>query len=339
MALSDLLEHMGRVFGNVTTKMTLNSFLASLPALLGITGFVVYQLLRSNLAGDPIIQEILKKLRQQNPDAAARYDKLKGRALENQLKHDQALQNLISQQDFVLLQQTLRHRFIISLVVYGITTLLFLVGVFLFYRTVMTPKRLVLGDWTIQSVEPGAGGRAVDLDELVIGWKADGEPEDVIIYLENVQTSRRSIEMKTSSHQQKITISPRSYSACLADRNLRGRNRIRVVCQTSKETFKSKESDLLVGIQVLAFHDAEKNAVRIAAMIDQSAIQFYQFEAKAIVWTSGKPPQILEYGGKSIASVGTFPVEQQEGIRWDTLKVHYFGPDEPFIVRTKNGLD
>ena len=319
--------------------MTLNSFLASLPALLGITGFVVYQILKSNVAGDPIVQEILKKLRQQNPDAAARYDRLKGRALENQLKHDRLLQSVISRQDFILLQQTLKHRFIISLVVYGITTILFLVGVFLFYRTVTAPKRLTLTDWTIQSAEPSAGGRAVDLDELVIGWKADGEPEDVTIYLENVQTGRRSTEMRTSSHQQKITMPPRNYSACLADRSLRGKNRIRAVCQASKETFKSLETDLLVGIQVLAFHDAEKNAVRIAALIDQSAIQFYQFDAKAIVWTSGKPPQILEYGSKSIASVGTFPVEPQGDISWDTLKVHYFGPDESFIVRTKNGLD
>jgi hypothetical protein len=44
------------------------SFLASLPALLGFCGFIVYQLLGSRAKGEPITQKIVEKLRR---DASA----------------------------------------------------------------------------------------------------------------------------------------------------------------------------------------------------------------------------------------------------------------------------
>lgn len=319
--------------------MTLNAFLASLPAILAITGFAIYQILRSNVTADPVVKEVLKKLRQRDPHAATRIESLKGKALEDQLKQHGVLRASISQQDFQLLQQTLRHRLIISLVVYGTTTILFLVGVYLFFMTVTRPKPLSMSDWTIQSVQTEAAGRAVDLDDLVVAWKADGRPEDVTLFLENTQTGKRSTEMRTASHQGSLIFSRPDYAACLSDRSVHGRNRIRAVCQAKDAMFQSSDVDLLVGIKVLAFHDVESNAVRIAAMIDNSAIPFYSFNAKVLVWTAGNPPEVMDFGSNAISSVGAFPITQSTAIRWETMKVHYLGPDEPAVVRTKVGLD
>jgi hypothetical protein len=318
--------------------MTLNAFLASLPSLLAITGFVIYQMLRSNIAADPIVRDVLTKVRKNSPDTAARFSALKGKDLENALKRDNKLREIISQQDSEILQKTLDHRLFLSLVVYVLTAILFVAGAVFFLKTLNAPTPLLLTDCLIQSTNPAAGGKSVDLDAIEVAWKADGEPEDVTVYLENVQTLRRSAEMRTNSRQRRITFAPKDYSDCLADRSLHGKNRIRAVCQGLKKSFNSDEVDLLIGIQILTFFDSEKNSVCIAAMIDNSAIPFYAFDARAVVWTFGNPPQLLTFGGTNIVSVGRFPVGLQSNIRWDTLRVHYLGPDNSDIIRTKVGL-
>ncbi|GFD71367.1 hypothetical protein KUL113_07870 [Tenacibaculum sp. KUL113] len=47
--------------------MSIYSFLASLPALLGILGFVIYQVTQSQGKGDAVTSKIVEKLRIDQP--------------------------------------------------------------------------------------------------------------------------------------------------------------------------------------------------------------------------------------------------------------------------------
>jgi len=312
--------------------MTINAFLSSLPAILGLTGFIVLWLLRNNSKGDATTRQILDKVRRDAPEVARHFEGLKGKQLERVILNDQALQGVLSDADNKLLRQALMQQFILSLVVYVLCAGLFCFGVVMFLRQISMPPKLKVSGFGMESTSELAKGKAVDLDDIVVTWKAEGTAEDVLVYMENVQTSRRSAELRTSSAQQRLIFPRDSFRPCLTDRAAGRSNRVRIVCQAKEAIFQSSDFDLLVGINIWGFYDEEKSSVRLAAMIDHSLVQGYQFEAKAMVWTKGPSPQILTFGGP-MRGQGDFRVEQPQTIRWDTLQIVYLGPDDSSVIR------
>jgi hypothetical protein len=248
------------------------------------------------------------------------------------IREDQALQRVLSSEDSQLLKQALSQQFILSLVVYLLCAGLFCFGVIMFLRQLSLPPKLKIGSFGLESVSVLARGRAVDLDDLTVTWKAEGTAEDVVMYLENVQTSRRSAELRSSSAQQRLVFPRETFRTCLIERSPGRSNRVRVVCQAKEAIFQSVDFDLLVGVNIWGFFDEQKSAVRLAAMIDHTLVQGYAFEAKAMVWTKGPSPQVLTYGGV-VRGQAEFPVRQPETVRWDTLEIVYFGPEDSSAVR------
>lgn len=67
-------------------------------------------------------------------------------------------------------------------------------------------------------------------------------------------------------------------------------------------------------------------------MIDHTLVQEYAFEAKVTIWTKPPEPRLLTLGG-AMRGQGEFPVEHPETIRWGTMGIIYFGPDDPSVIR------
>src|SRR5271157_1203938 len=156
--------------------MSLYSFLASLPAILALVGFVIYLFIGRNRQGDAVTKKIVDKIRVAAPEETKKYEGLRGRQIEQAIKADQGIRKIITEGDLKLLEQALKQQFIENLVVYGICGAIFCLG-------------------------------------------------------------------------------------------------------------------------VIGFYDSDRRAIRLAAMIDQILIQDYVFEAKALVWTKGSPPEVLSFGG------------------------------------------
>ncbi|MEO6786804.1 MAG: hypothetical protein ABI318_11785, partial [Chthoniobacteraceae bacterium] len=93
--------------------MTTNAFLSSLPAILGLTGFIVLWFLRNNSRGDATTRQILDKVRRDAPEVARHFEGLKGKQLENVILKDQALKGVLSEADNQLLRQAISQQFIL----------------------------------------------------------------------------------------------------------------------------------------------------------------------------------------------------------------------------------
>lgn len=107
--------------------------LASLPALLGVTGFVIYYLLRRGHVGDPVTLKIIERLRREWPDRLSTAGgRLSPVHLARLIEQDATLREAISEQDFKLLHTALRQQFLRSVVVYVLCGVLFLSGVALY---------------------------------------------------------------------------------------------------------------------------------------------------------------------------------------------------------------
>jgi|SRR5208282_1264529 len=239
-----------------------------------------------------------------------------------------------SKGDLRLLEQALKQQFIQNLVVYGLCAVIFCFGVILFFLQAWRPQPLGVNEIRAESTNPIANGKAIDLDDLKVSWKASGEPDDLKVYLENVQTGRQSNILNSSSTDQSIVFNRESYQEVLNERRAGGRNRLRVICQGRKSLFKSDAFDLMVGVTILGFYDPDHRAIRLSAMIDQSLVQDFVFDAKALVWTRDSPPELLSFGGV-IHGMQDFVVDDPEKIKWDTLKIIYLGPEDPSIIRTQ----
>jgi hypothetical protein len=311
--------------------MTTTAFLSSLPAILGLTGFIVVSFLRHNSRGNATTRQILDKVRRDAPDVARSFQGLSGKQFEKVILEDQAIKRVLGKRDYEILREALRQQFILSLVVYFICAALVCFGVLMFLRQISLPPKLEINAIGLASDNETAKGKAVDLDDLQVTWKFAGTPEDVVIYLENAQTNRRSAELRTSSTHERLIFARDMFRPCLLERAPGRSNRIRVVCQAKHAVFRSDEFDLWVGINIWGFYDQEKRSVRLTAMIDHTLVQEYPFEAKVTVWTK-EPAKLLTFGG-TMRGMGDYPVENPEIIRWETMGIIYLGPGDQTLVR------
>ena len=307
---------------------SIRGFLSSLPAILGLTGFVVFQLLRSTGSGDPIVLRITQKLRNAVPSKLPRR-KLTAEQLQNLLDKDNALKQLVSEQDFRLLRQVLRQQFIISMLVYVICAILLVSGIWLYLKQA---NRLDLESIVVQSANPNAGGLAVDIDDLAISWKSNGTPEEIDTYLQNVETGSESTHLKVQSSANKVVFCRRDYVHVLSNRAKGGSNRIEAVLQGRSQAFTSKGIALQVGIRIVVIAFPEK--VTVAAMIDNHRIDYYSFEAKVLLPFKDPALKPVVLGDEMKYGKTDFPVANLAAVDWNAARIVYFNPDDQRIVRT-----
>jgi hypothetical protein len=312
-------------------------FLSSLPALLGLTGFVVYYFLVRNRAGDQITLDIVGKLRREAPGRLPEgADRLDSGALARLIEGDANIRAKVSEQDFQLLRDALRQQFVTSLTVYLTCGVIFLAGVALFVYMSIQPTPVSMSSISVESVAADAQGLSVDLDQLRVRWLSSGDREDVAIALEEMDTQRRTASKNVSSGEGQAVFSPDDYKPILRDRSRGGQNRMRAVIQTNKHTYLSPEFALRVGITILAVH-IDPLRIKIAGMIDSRMIDFYDFEAKLVVWAraAGQPSAPVTYGGQIKYGHNDFALDPGLEYDWSTVKLVYFGPDDRRIVRNE----
>lgn len=308
--------------------MDVSAFLAGLPALLGFTGFVIYQILQRSGSSNPIVADIVGKLRKEAPERFP--DKrLRAAQVERLLAHDSNLRHAITDQDFVLLKKVLNQQFWTALLIYLICAGLFVFGVVSFLKEA---NRTKVADITVES---RAGGEPVDLDPLVVRWKSDGEAQLLTAYLENIQTGQRSRAFQVHSVDRSVTFCTADYSQILAVRSHGGRNRVRAVLESQSQTFASREINLLVGIVLLLVATPEKTT--LAATIDHTLVQGYQYEAKVLLHKKSDG-DLVSLGG-DITSKQDFNVAAPSSIDWTLTKVVYLGPDDQKTIRPKFIID
>lgn len=315
--------------------MTPYAFLAAIPALLAISGFVIFHLIGAHRQSNQIVQSIVGKLRQTSPDQASALEGLTARQVSTKLRLDDHFRSLVSNQDFELLQTVTRHEFIKSLVVYGLIALLFLISIVAFVYLQTRPERIQLGLWSLESDHPDANGLAVDLDPLVLRWQAKGPQEEMDVFLENVQTRRRTESVRTTTTEQRAVFSREACRVLLDNRSVHGRNRVKAVARLKNTSFESQELPLMVGIKVMALADQERSQVILFAGIDNSRIDGYSFEAKVLAYRRPATDGPQTWGGEVRNGRENFPIENFATVRWDTAKVIYFGPDDRRLIRTE----
>jgi hypothetical protein len=151
-----------------------------------------------------------------------------------------------------LLRHALRQQFVTSIVVYAACGLIFLAGIGLYAYRSSRPTPLSLSSITAESTDPAAERLPVDLDSPQVRWSSQGDPEDIEVALEQMDTQRRTGAKTVHSTEGQVIFQPDEYNGTLKDRDHGGQNRFRVVIQTAKQAFLSPEFNMRVGTPILA---------------------------------------------------------------------------------------
>ncbi len=160
--------------------MDVNGFLAGLPALLGIVGFIVYQILQHFGRPNAVVSAIVEKLRLAAPERVPD-QRLTAISVDRLLRRDDGLRRIISEQDFALLKKVLNQQFVTALVVYVLCGGLCIFGVLQYVKQQNATKVTGIG-----VLGPGGEHTLVDLDPLTVNWKSEGDRQRLRVYLENV---------------------------------------------------------------------------------------------------------------------------------------------------------
>ena len=309
------------------------SFLATLPALLGLTGFVIYQLTRQNAAGDQITRDIVGKLRAQGgselPETAVQF---KPAELAKAIAENAHLRAHVAEQDFELLRDTLRRQFITNLVVYGLCGLLFLAGVGLFVWTTFGPHPPQLSN--LQIVGAGASPAPVDTQPVAIQWTKSGDDQDITVTLINPASGTQTSAFPARAGDGRLIVQPDQLTAVLTNRGVGESNTLRAVAQTRQASFWSTPAPLAVGITVEAIKFDEER-IRIVPLIDNNIVPDWPFEARLLVYTAGRDPGPVSFGGNLVAGSDTVRPDPNTRYDWSTAKLAFIGPGDPRMVLTK----
>ena len=312
------------------------NFLAALPALLALAGFVLYQMLGAHRAGDEVTRRIVEKLRRDAP-AETPDRRLNAKQVEHLVGSQQNLARIVGEQDFRLLQQALRQQFLISALVYVISIAFCAWSVYLFVHQVPPLKDLRMEHIVLSDRETEAGGLAVDVDPLSVTWEAQGDREDVKVFLENVNTGGRTNPEAASSSETMIAFSPDAYHALLLQRQRGSSNRLRAVIQTRTSSFKSEPTDVMVGFVILTL--ADRTGVDVAAMIDNTRIAFYSFQAKVMIPAVDPAKRDLVIGPTIAYYFDKVGIDEPGSFDWSDVRAVYLGPDDRRLVRCQYLID
>lgn len=218
----------------------------------------------------------------------------------------------------------------------AVIVLVLLLGRFIYIEASPAQQGHHVSAFHLESTSRQAQGLAVDTDTLRLSWSSEGEPQDIQAALESVQTGRTTLWQNVSTEERELLFTPAVYHDVLAERDLGAFNRLRAVLRLKGQTVRSREFRVHVGFTVLVFVNADSGMMCFSALIDNSAIPDYSFEARA--WARN-PTRALSFGGRIHTPKTCYPIENMPDIRWDDMRVQYFGPDDARLARTMTLVD
>jgi hypothetical protein len=315
----------------------MTNFLSSLPAILGIIGFVIYFLLKKSVTRDPIISSIIDKVRKESPEISHSLEGLDNKQKERLLKSDIKFRNALSQDELRVLDNAMHRQFKTIIFVYSLCGFLLLTGIGLYIYQLSKPKVLGIDNIQIQDTDSTARKILVDLDPVTVTWTTSGRDEEVYVALENAATGQQTKKIRVQASEGKVVFPSDpydNYEKILNERHPLQSNRVRAIIFGNKETFKSKEFEIKVGVRLLCLVSAN-GKIEFLATIDNRQIDSYHYLPKLALFRnkSFSNPVILE--GRELAPEHFFVVQHPETINPKNYILTYSNPQDDRIVRSE----
>lgn len=261
----------------------MNSFLLSLPAILGVTVYVIYLFIRKSIAEDPTVSKIIDKLEFKESNFAERWTNLTPKQKTGLLKDDNEIRERISTKDRQILDKIITQHYRTNIFVYALCAILVIVGVYLFIK----PKELVIGGISLLNGHVSPKEILVDIDPVIVTWTYSGVNEEVNVTLENIQTGKETKPIRALASDSKVIFRPNPYDnfeKILSERTPNETNRVRAIIRSKNGTFQSDSYDIKVGVTVICYPE-QPNKLIFNAIVDQRIVDNFHFSPSIALFT------------------------------------------------------
>ena len=319
--------------------MDVIGLLKTFPAILGLAGLFAYLWYGQAKVGGKLFQNIVTKLRRQPHLQIKDYETLSPARVKSLAEADKAIKDAVNDQDWRLLELLVKRQHSLTMAALLVSAALVGLSIWLISR----PAPLSISPRVLSNPVKRAEGTLVDVDPILAEWTSDGPAERVSVFLENVDTGRRSVKKEVASDARSVTFSPEDFKEALGNRQHHGSNRLRSVTAWSHGTATSELADVAVGLivevllNVLAIIDgkAEKRNL-IVTTIDgstQNMPRKYCFSGDLILRDVQRHPVVMPLG--TICNDGDgVNLGDKVQIDWSArIGFVYNGPDDPKLVR------
>lgn len=310
-------------------------FLAGMPAVLGLGGYVTYHLSRLHSQASPILKTIVDIIKQRGASLPELDNRLTAKHVFTLLENNPELRRTLDKKDYALLESVMKRdeRSHIFAIIGLVIALLMSFGAYAYIQT-LKPK---IVSASISSALDNS--KANTIDDLIINWTHSGENEPFTLHVfnANVPESKIKKQIMASDHTIRLNASELKF---LWPHPTLGQNIPLRVEFSNDNSYKSfGPFDISTSLEIMYFVDGRHLTVASMNGQEPDTIIPHSFQAKCLAWpkkaTNGKAePYSLDLNISNGKADGFFPSNFDPDP--STLKCVYFGSLPAELVRYLN---
>lgn len=310
------------------------------PIILGSVVFVIKEFLKYSKQSDPIIQPILRKIKVNIPDVYSYYEEKNQGENISLLSQNIKVKETLTNKELEILENTLKRQSLSNLYIISISSLLLIIGLFLYSNQLNRPEPFNIDNIYIQNTDSLSTNILVDLDPIEATWTSTGLDEEVYAVLENVKTGQQSERIRVQASEGKVVFESNkydNYDGILDNRIPLQYNRIRAIIYGTNKSFKSKEFKVKVGVRMYVFANLP-NTITFWATVDNQRVSNYHYLPKISLFEDHKFNGRITLAGNEMSSIHQLVVPNPEKINPETYILTYENKQDDRIVRSEIDL-
>lgn len=307
-------------------------FLAGLPTVLGIGGYVAYYVGRLRERSSPILKSIVEIIKQKGVSLPELDQRLTAKQVFMLVQNSPELRRKLEKRDYELLESVMRrdersHLFAI------VGLLISLLTSFGAYAYIQTTKPKIIS----ASLKSLLSGPPNTFDDIELQWSHSGNNEPYLVRVTSAEFPEVSISKQVMAADHRVRLNASELENFWPHPKLDQSWQLRVefLNDTSNSTF--GPFDVVTALEILYFIDDK--VITVASMDGQNALMHHSFEVKCVAWprraingiTVPESVTLTTSAGKATTSFNT-----TESLDPNSLKCVYLGSAPQELVRYTN---
>ncbi len=317
--------------------MTNLDFLAGLPAVLGIGGYMAFYLSRSREQSSPILKTIVEIIKQKGEALPELDGRLTAKQVFGLLEKSPELRRRLEPKDYALLESVMKrdersHVFaMISLVV----SLFMSLGAYAYLQTFK--PTIISASIAAEKPSGSPTSRANTIDDLVVNWSHSGENQPFTLRVLNANSPDAKVTKQVMAADHTALLSASELRALWPHPELNKKTSLRIEFSNDDGYKSFGPFDVVTALELMYF--VEGQHLTVASMNGQGTLISHAFESKCVAWPkvakNGKSePRSLSLSSSTGKATGVFSGEFDPDPM--NLKCVYFGSYPIELVRYSN---
>ena len=318
--------------------MTNLDFLAGLPAVLGVGGYVAFQITRLRENASPILKAIVDIIKSKGQSLPELDGRLTAKQVFALLQKSPELRKTLGEKDYSLLEFVMKRderSHLLAIIGMAAALLMSLVA----YGYIQTNKPKIVSASVSATNERSnvSSSTPNTIDDLVVNWTHSGENKGFTVKAMNANKPEAVITKQVMAADHVLRMDSKEIRTLWPNPKLGEKTPLRIEFSDENGTTGFGPFDVVTALEILYF--AEGSKITVASMNGQSTLISLAYEARCVAWPKKAKnrkaePEALSVKTTNGKATAEFPRDFDIDVA--SLKCVYFGTYAPDLVRYTN---